>query len=128
MTARTHPHPLDPTPLALFDVRDGRAAAPGSALATFVSEYGTTEVLSFERGDLGATLRVERWTPRDRHGCPASPVIERRHARDVRDLTPPRRRFPRGYDERCGWCWGGAAHTEAAHAERIGDRPANATT
>ncbi len=59
--------------------------------------------------------RLERgWIRReaDRH-----PI----HVADGADASPVHLTYPRGYDSRCGWCYLNAPHSEAAHAERIGE-------
>lgn len=35
------------------------------------------------------------------------------------DTSPAHMTYPTGYDSRCGWCWLGANHSDAAHAAKI---------
>lgn len=41
------------------------------------------------------------------------------HAAHGDDRSPVHTTYPTGYDERCGWCWLGYAHTDDGHAERV---------
>lgn len=37
------------------------------------------------------------------------------------DVSPDHVTFPVGYDERCGWCWLGGAHSGAEHDRRVSE-------
>lgn len=41
------------------------------------------------------------------------------HCVDDMDDTPHHMTYPTGYDSRYGWCWLGAPHSEAMHADRV---------
>jgi hypothetical protein len=41
------------------------------------------------------------------------------HLADRGDTSAQHVTYPSGYDERCGWCWLGANHSQAAHARKI---------
>jgi hypothetical protein len=38
---------------------------------------------------------------------------------DSEDVSPVHTSYPTGYDERCGWCWLGAAHSDQEHGARV---------
>jgi len=65
----------------------------------------TRDRVTFTRGERRG------WHRQDEHG--------RAHAASGSDLSPIHLTYPRGYDPACGWCWLGAPHTEAAHAQEV---------
>ena len=38
---------------------------------------------------------------------------------DPEDASPVHTTYPTGYDDRCGWCWLGAAHSDREHDARV---------
>lgn len=73
-------------------------------------QYGVTEITGFKRTDhgRGGWIRTERWTSK-RDG---REVEEYSHVVSENDMSDC---HGGGYDPKCGWCWLGAAHSEAAH-------------
>jgi hypothetical protein len=41
------------------------------------------------------------------------------HVTGPDDFSPDHVTYPTGYDERCGWCWLGGAHSVDEHARRV---------
>lgn len=65
--------------------------------------------------------RVDRGWVRDEPGYLSGGDRAYTHVVDDRDESPHHHTYPTGYDSRCGWCWLGAPHSEAAHAAKIGE-------
>lgn len=43
------------------------------------------------------------------------------HVTGPDDVSPDHVTYPTGYDERCGWCWLGGAHSDAEHDRRVSE-------
>ena len=66
----------------------------------------------YHRTDLGGWARLE--PGRDGMGravwC---------HVVSDSDVSPAHLMYPSGYDDRCGWCWLGACHSDLEHDARV---------
>ncbi len=78
--------------------------------------HGTLLITGFSTLSFGGSLRSEVYfeaIPRDRIR------YEHTHAADHNDVTPPHSTYSTGYNEKCGWCYLNAPHTEAAHEKSV---------
>ena len=69
---------------------------------------------TYERTDLGTYVRRGPEDGRDGMGRPVWVYVT--HDGDTSSVHAT---YPTGYDDRCGWCWLGAAHSEDEHAARV---------
>ncbi len=95
----------------------GRRAirAFAKALPVIQCKHGTLEVRGFQQLDLGGWLRKEIWYPRIPR---VGETYESTHVAARGDLTPPHDKN-KGYDQKCGWCFGNAPRSEALHRQEV---------
>lgn len=87
-------------------------------------DFGSIEVLGYERTEGGGWWRRERYTPDDGKTCDGRPYVdERSFAASDSDVSVRWRIYP-DYDSRCGCCWLNFTHTRDVHARRVDEHEA----
>ena len=71
-----------------------------------------TTTAEYRRTDLGGYVR--KGEGRDGMGRPVWEYVT-----GPEDVSDGHTTYPTGYDDRCGWCWLGAPHSEDEHVARV---------